>query len=123
MINLCDYVNILQTLVYEHKNKIILTKLFEILVWFHKARGSHFTRCFIFFIVLFYKGLQKARGPRPTLSPARPDGLKPGPSPFLGGPGRPVGPRFGPPLFKKNYKKPAGLPARGLIGRAAGLAF
>ena len=30
------------------------------------------------------KGLQKARGPRPALGSARPDGLKPGPSPFMG---------------------------------------
>ena len=27
------------------------------------------------------KGLQKARGPRPALGPARPDGLKPEPEP------------------------------------------
>ena len=59
---------------------------------------------FIFENILFFVLFEiddvwwSPKSQRPALGPARPDELKPGPSPFMGGPGR--GPKFrpGPPL-------------------------
>ena len=73
--------------------------------------STYSTNFIIILILTLPNGLQKARGPQPALGPARPDGLKPGPSlsgraRFWAGQaaGLILGPTGRPAPLKKNYK-------------------